>query len=186
MSTSRLRFRKRMAAAAIASVAIATALALETPEPSRPLLRMHDAFVLAFVDSVGFGQTRLPAMARVIHKPVPGTGMFVAGLELIGVAKHDPPRVFSNEMSIFHRPDDKTPPPRSSGRALTEGERKALRELEAGKRLVVEPSGSGLRVVGAIRAADECLGCHKKQRAGDMLGAFVYELVPMPETQAAE
>jgi hypothetical protein len=34
-------------------------------------------------------------------------------------------------------------------------------------------------VVGPIRAGDECLGCHKNKRAGDMLGAFVYSLQPM-------
>ena len=166
-------------AAVLATVMGLAASAADTLEASRPLLRMHDEFVLAFVDSVGFGYTRLPAMSRVIHKPVEGTGMFVAHLELIGVAKHDPPRVFSNEMSIFHRPDEKTPQPRHAARAMTKEERAALRELDNGKRLVVRPEGKGLRVIGAIRAADECLGCHKRQRAGDMLGAFVYSLQPM-------
>ena len=154
------------------------ASAIEREDPPRGLLRMHDDFVLAFIDSEGFGQRRLPAMAGVLHKPVDGARWYVAHLELIGIAKHNPPQVFSNEMSIFHQQNKETPPPRMTGRAITSWEKRALRELDAGQRLIVEKQGKGLRVVGAIRAGDECLGCHKSKRAGDMLGAFVYRLQP--------
>jgi Protein of unknown function (DUF3365) len=62
---------------------------------------------------------------------------------------------------------------------MTAWERQALRDLDAGQRLIVEKQADRrLRVVGAIRAGGECLGCHKDKRAGDMLGAFVYTLVP--------
>jgi hypothetical protein len=153
--------------------------------PPRELLRMHDDVVLAFIDSEGFGQRRLPAMSGVLHKPVDGSHWYVAHLELIGVAKHNPPRVFSNEMSIFHQRSKATPPPRTTGRAMTVQEKQALRDLDAGQRLIVEKQGKGLRVVGAIRAGGECIGCHKNKRAGDMLGAFVYSLWPIPaETPA--
>lgn len=155
-------------------------------DPPRELLRMHDDFVLTFIDSVGFGQRRLPAMSGVLHKPVDGSHWYVAHLELIGIAKHNPPRVFSNEMSIFHqRSKLASPLPRTTGRAMTAWEKQALRDLDAGQRLTVEKQGKGLRVVGAIRAGDECLGCHKNKRAGDMLGAFVYSLWRIPaETPA--
>ena len=154
--------------------------------PPRELLRMHDAFVLAFIDSEGFGQRRLPAMSGVLRRPVEGSHWFVAHLELIGVAKHNPPRVFDSEMSIFHQRNKETPPPRAKTRALTAWEKQALRDLDTGQRLIVEKQGNGLRVVGAIRAGDECLGCHKNKRAGDMLGAFVYSLWPMPAEKSAE
>lgn len=152
-----------------------------SPAPPRALLKMHDAYVLAFVDSRGFGASRLPAMSRLLHQPVAGTPWFVADLELIGVAKHDPPRAFDGglSMEVFHRPADTMPLERSPGRAITAEERQALRDLDAGQRLIVVPEGAGLRVTGAIRAGDECLGCHKRERAGDMLGAFVYRLQPV-------
>lgn len=153
----------------------------KAPAPPRALLAMHDAAVLAFVDSRGFGASRLPAMASTLHRPVEGTPWFVAGLELIGVAKHDPPRVFGGglSMDVFHRPADGMPLKRGAGRAITAEERRALHDLEAGERLVVVPEGDGLRVTGAIHAGDECLGCHTDKRAGDMLGAFVYRLQPV-------
>lgn len=170
-----------LVALVVAAAVAGWASAIEREDPPRGLLRMHDDFVLAFIDSEGFGQRRLPAMAGVLHRPVDGARWHVAHLELIGIAKHNPPRVFSNEMSIFHQQNKETPPPRTTGRAITPWEKRALRELDAGQRLIVEKQGKGLRVVGAIRAGDECLGCHKNKRAGDMLGAFVYSLWPMPQ-----
>lgn len=172
--------RLGLVALMVAMAVVGWASAVQRDDPSRGLLRMHDDFVLAFIDSEGFGQRRLPAMAGVLHKPVDGARWYVAHLELIGIAKHNPPQVFSNEMSIFHQQNKETPPPHTAGRAMTTWEKRALRELDAGQRLIVEKQGKGLRVVGAIRAGDECLGCHKNKRAGDMLGAFVYSLWPMP------
>lgn len=184
MTAARLRF----AAACLLPAMLAGAVAAgpKTPAPSPALLRMHDEFVLAFIDSEGFGRTRLPAMARVLHKPVADSPWFVADLELIGVAKHDPPRAFGSgfSMDVFHRPAKAVPLQRGPGRPITDEERQALRALDAGERLVVVPDGAGLRVTGAIRAGDECLGCHKRKRAGDMLGAFVYRLWPVkPDAQ---
>jgi hypothetical protein len=150
--------------------------------PSRDLVRMHDDAVLEFIDSEGFGQRRVPAMSKVLHRQVDGTDLMLFKLDLIGVAKHNPPRVFSGDMSIFHRPSKTEPPtPRVDGRVMTPWERQALRDLDNGQRLIVEKRADrGLRVVGAIRAGGECLGCHKDKRAGDMLGAFVYTLGPLP------
>lgn len=170
-----------LVALAAAAAVVGWASAVERDDPPRGLLRMHDDFVLAFIDSEGFGQRRLPAMAGVLHKPVDGARWHVAHLELIGIAKHNPPQVFSSEMSIFHLQNKETPPPRATGRPMTMREQRALRKLDAGQRLIVEKQGNELRVVGAIRAGDECLGCHKNKRAGDMLGAFVYSLWPMPQ-----
>ncbi len=165
----------------LVGVAIAGwSFAVERSDPPRELLRMHDDAVLEFIDSEGFGQRRLPAMSKVLHRQVDGTDFFLFSLELIGVAKHNPPKVFSAEMSVFHRPNEAFPPPPAVGRAMTAWERKALRDLDAGQRLIVEKQEAhGLRVVGAIRAGGECLGCHKDKRAGDMLGAFVYTLAPL-------
>ncbi len=184
--TSGLRWT--LMALAIGGIFVGGSLAAGREAPSRALLRMHDDFVLAFIDSEGFGQSRLPPMSRVMSRKVDGTNWFVGRLELIGVAKHEPPRVFDSEMAIFHRPNPERPPqPRAANsRAITAWERQALRNLDAGQRLIVEKQDMGLRVVGAIRAGDECLGCHKKKRAGDMLGAFVYSLWPIPAEKPAK
>lgn len=91
-----------LVALTVGAAAVGWSSASGRESPPRELLRMHDDFVLAFIDSEGFGQRRLPAMSAVLHRPVEGSHWFVAHLELIGVAKHNPPRVFSNEMSIFH------------------------------------------------------------------------------------
>jgi hypothetical protein len=179
----RRRARRRFAAAWLLPAVFVAAVAAgpKASAPSPALLRMHDDFVLAFVDSEGFGIRRLPAMAPMLRKPVDGTPWFVADLELIGVAKHDPPRAFGGgfSMDVFHKPASQMPLQRGPGRAITREERRALRALDAGERLVVVPEDAGVRVTGAIRAGDECLGCHKRKRAGDLLGAFVYHLQPV-------
>ncbi|MFZ5638536.1 MAG: hypothetical protein ACOY82_18310 [Pseudomonadota bacterium] len=156
--------------------------------PPRYLLRMHDAFVLAFVDSEGFGRTRLTPMQRLrnTYRTGGATPMWVERLELIGIAKHDPPQAFSAGFDAFQHPEDSGPrPPRREGRRLSADERAALRALESGERLVVRDDADGLRVVGPISAGGECLGCHRGARAGDMLGALVYTLRPLPASAPA-
>lgn len=175
-----------VAAVVAAAASVGASFAIERDDPMDELWRMHDAYVLAFIDSEGFGERRLPAMSGLLHQPVEGTPWFVADLQLIGVAKHDPPRVFGGgfSMDVFHQPNEDVPLTRGRGRAISPEQLHALRDLDAGQRLVAHRRGSaGLEVVGAIRAGDECLGCHKNKSAGDMLGAFVYRLEPLPKTQ---
>ena len=178
-------------AALLAGVAtMGWSLAVAREGPPRDLLRMHDDFVLAFVDSAGFGRTRITPMMRAMqrYRTRGETELWVVDVSLIGIAKHDPPQVFSSAFQGFQHVEAGMPPmPGPKGRPLRPEEQAALRALSAGERLVVRKEDDGLRVTGAIRAADECLGCHKKQRAGDMLGALVYTLRPLPpETPAAK
>ncbi len=179
-------FRPTFAVLISIAAIVGVSFAVERDNAPRELLRMHDDAVLEFIASEGFGQRRLPAMLKVLHRQVGGTDVMIFKLELIGVAKHRLSKVFSADMSIFHRPNKTQPPePRVDGRAMTRWERHALRDLDNGQRLIVEKivekqADRGLRVVAAIRAGGECLGCHKDKRAGDMLGAFVYALVPSP------
>lgn len=61
-------------------------------------------------------------------------------------------------------------------RALAPFETRALAALNTGEDVVTEqPSADVLQMVGAIRAARQCLECHQVQR-GALLGAFSYEL----------
>lgn len=152
------------------------------------LLRMHDDFVLAFVRSEGFGKMRITPMMRAMqdYRTRGDTPLWVQDLELIGIARHDPPVVFSSAFQGFqHSEDGMAPAARPGGRPLNHGERADVRALEDGQRLVVRPIGDALRVVGPIGAGDECLGCHKDKRAGDLLGAFAYTLRPLPDAPPA-
>lgn len=179
------RFAIRCGPAALLAAVATTgwSLAVTRDGPPRDLLRMHDDFVLAFVDSAGFGRARITPMMRTMQRyRMPGErNLGVVDVALIGIAKHDPPQVFNAPFMGFQHVEAGVPQvPRLEGRPLQPDESDALRALSAGERLVVRSEGDGLRVTGPIRAAGECLGCHEKQRAGDMLGALVYTLRPLP------
>ncbi|MES2669504.1 MAG: hypothetical protein V4673_03670 [Pseudomonadota bacterium] len=174
-------------ASVLAVAGWASAVGRDTPGHEE-LLRMHDDFVLAFVQSEGFGRMRVTPMMRVMsnYRTRGETPLWVQDLQLIGIARHDPPVVFSSAFQGFQHSEDGTAlAPRRAGRPLTGTERADVRALEDGQRLVVRPQGDALRVVGPISAGDECLGCHKDKRAGDLLGAFVYTLRPLPDAKPA-
>lgn len=175
--------------ALLAAVAVVHAGWSAEADPEGALRRMHDQHVLRFIQSNGFGAERLLVMGMDedgMHygKPVADTEWFISELSLIGVAMHDPPQVFGNGLGswIGHQPDESSVQADEwegqAGRAPTPAEYDALRALQSGRELVTQPVGKGLRVYGAIRAGDECLGCHRDQRAGDLLGAFAYRLRP--------
>lgn len=174
-------------ASALAVVGWASAVGRDMPAHDE-LLRMHDDFVLAFVQSEGFGRMRVTPMMRVMssYRTRGETPLWVQDLQLIGIARHDPPVVFSSAFQGFqHSEEGMALAPRREGRPLSDLERADVRLLAEGERLVVQPQGDALRVVGPISAGDECLGCHKVKRAGDLLGAFVYTLRPLPEESPA-
>jgi hypothetical protein len=174
-------------ASVLAVAGWASAVGRDTPGHEE-LLRMHDDFVLAFVQSEGFGRMRVTPMMRVMsnYRTRGETPLWVQDLQLIGIARHDPPVVFSSAFQGFqHSEDGMALAPRRGGRPLTDAERADVGALEEGRRLVVQPQGDALRVVGPINAGDECLGCHKDKRAGDVLGAFVYTLRPLPDAKPA-
>ena len=156
--------------------------------PSPALLKMHDDFVSAFVESEGFGRARVTPMMRLMrrYRTSGETPLYVADAALIGIAKHDPPVVFASPFEGFlHAPDMPSGSaiavrPRQEGRPLTQAERDAVRALEAGASLLVRADGDGLHATGPIRARGECLACHQGKREGDLLGAFVYTLRPLP------
>src|SRR5439155_21153129 len=71
-------------------------------------------------------------------------------------------------------------------RKLDEFETRALAELREGNDVVLESSAPEMHVVGAIRAREQCLECHKT-KAGDLLGAFSYTLsLQSPATAEAD
>ncbi len=183
-ATRRMRWGLAAIVAAAAIAGWASAVGRDAPGQDE-LLRMHDDFVLAFVQSQGFGRMRITPMMRVMqdYRIRGETPLYVQGVQLIGIARHDPPMVFSSGFQGFqHSEEGMELPPRREGRPLTEVERADVRALEDGRRLVMHPQADALRVTGPIRAGAECLGCHKDKRAGDLLGAFVYTLLPEEPT----
>jgi hypothetical protein len=98
-------------------------------------------------------------------------------VELIGLLIHESPVAYLNAEgklpTMTGAKDAKT-------RALTEFEADALKKLAAGKEVVsVDAATNQVRMVGAIRMAGACLKCHDG-KAGDLLGAFSYDLVRVP------
>jgi hypothetical protein len=167
------------------AVVVATAPAANgdrATEAEVALVRMHDEFVDAFVDSQGFGKRRVtPMMARMRHYQFEGFGeggRCVLDVELVGVAWHDPPVVHgATFMGFQHRDGDADATvPSASIRGLQTWERKALSRLMAGEDMVMQATPRGERAMGPIRARGQCLACHGGRREGDVLGAFSYGL----------
>jgi len=146
------------------------------------LLRMHGEFVDAFIDSQGFGRRRVtPMMAKMRHYQFEGVdedGRCVLDVELVGVARHDPPVVHgASFMGFQHRDDDAVlPAPPMPTRRLHAWERDAVATLVAGAGIVIHDGPGGERAMGAIRARPDCLACHRDRREGDVLGALSYGL----------
>lgn len=101
----------------------------------------------------------------------------VRKVELIGLLMHDAPVAYINA-------DNKLPTMAavkdSKTRELSEFESSGLKDLAAGKEVVVVAATTNqVRMVGAIRMAAACMKCHDGNR-GDLLGGFSYDLVRDP------
>lgn len=92
-------------------------------------------------------------------------------LELIGLLRHDEPVVYIMEgLPTMDRVAE------AETRPLDEFEAAALPTLDSEHDLQFEETDGGVRMVGAIRAAEQCLKCHEVAR-GTLIGAFSYDLV---------
>ena len=144
--------------------------------------RMHADYVRAFVESEGFGRTRITPMMRLMHSRslvLDGKPLRVDDVQLIGIAKHDPPVVYASGFMAFqHADSDEQFLPAAATRHVDGQERLVLRGLEQGQQVLTHADASGLKTFGAIRATTACLECHRGKQAGDLLGAFVYRLEP--------
>jgi hypothetical protein len=101
----------------------------------------------------------------------PIAGLDVRRLELVSLLKFDEPRVYVLPHS-FPRMDclgDGTTRP------LDAFESDALASLQRGEDLVAATAGRQIRLMGSIRAVEQCLACHSVSR-GELLGAFTYDL----------
>lgn len=92
-------------------------------------------------------------------------------LELVGMLLHETPVVYETD----GLPNMETI---TAGliptRELNEFESRSLEKLKSGRSLEIETVGSQLRMLGALRAIDQCVDCHRVE-PGQLLGAFSYE-----------
>jgi hypothetical protein len=148
------------------------------------LNEMHRYFTAAFIATPGMGGGRMVAVGLLPNRDqrlllsdeegtanVPqqsrGDGAWVVReLELIGIAKHDQPVLFS---FVAHGTA-------ASQRPLTPFEQKAVGALQRGGTIISHQSADEIEAVGAIRAQKECVQCHRPYREGDVLGALRYVL----------
>jgi hypothetical protein len=164
------------------------ALAPASSPTWRSLNEMHDYIVGTFVATPGFGSERMGGMMLQLD---PNQRLELSGeqaltddagggapeawtiktLELIGVARHEQPVVFSR---VAHGIVGST-------RSVNDVEQKALTRLRSGSNIVIGQASEAHAslVFGAIRAQTGCIRCHQAQ-LGDLLGAFRYVMQEAP------
>jgi hypothetical protein len=185
----------------------------DTPTPDR-LKQMHQDSAFDFVNPKGWGYVRdrdHVAGFQVHHfrntpslggpaRPASAEGSANAGattavakrldeewavrrVELVSLLKHAEPSVYVSK--DLPRMDKLSDVPL---RPLNTFEQRALRELEAGDEIVNQATTNRVEMLGAIRAAQQCLKCHQVER-GELLGAFSYafeRVQPVREKQERE
>ena len=101
---------KRLALALGLAVMAALPLQAQAPPPSplppdlrSVLQRIHTDYVDAFVVSEGFGKSRLTPMMRLLWNPysIDDGELRVRDVQLVGIAKHDPPVVYTSAFQGF-------------------------------------------------------------------------------------
>jgi hypothetical protein len=138
--------------------------------------RLHELAVIDFVNPLGFGFTKDRQHVagfqshRMTKLPDPSDPWKVARIDLISLLLHESPVAYvSTDLPRMN--ELRTAPTRP----LDAFEEEGLKSLRVGEDLFARGTGEKARMVGAIRATKQCLGCHGGGR-GDLLGAFSYGL----------
>jgi hypothetical protein len=95
----------------------------------------------------------------------------IKSLDLVGLVKHKEPVVYVSE-KLPDMKDLKDTPTRPADLF----EFTAIEALQKGDNLFVRGKDNTIRMLGAIRAAKQCLSCHDANAEGDLLGAFSYTM----------
>jgi hypothetical protein len=150
--------------------------------PRDSFFRMHRNSIVDFANRDSFGYvrdrehvagfqphrfTRMPSLER----PAGKTECWeIRRLDLVSLLKHDEPVAYVWENLPRMKELGSAPI-----RALDDIEKRMLTALQKGEDLQVEVAKDRIRMLGSVRAARQCLGCHDVNR-GDLLGAFSYKL----------
>jgi hypothetical protein len=157
----------------------------ESVQPGEPTLTIavpdslqvvHQMGVVDFSYSSGQGYARdrrhvagfLPhGFSKV---PAPSDEWTIQTIDLVSLLCHSEPVAYVSDN--LPRMDELKEAPT---RALDAFETGGLKQLMDGEYLVVGEAGEKLRMLGSIRAVEQCVKCHGAER-GDLLGAFSYTL----------
>jgi hypothetical protein len=140
------------------------------------LLLLHEDNLVDFANAEGFGYFKDRGHVagfqshRFSRAPEPSTGWRVQTLNLVGLVLHDEPVAYVS--AHLPRMDELGEAPT---RPLDVFEGAGLKALEQGEDVFVRETDKGMRMLGAVRAAKQCVKCHGGER-GDLLGAFSYTL----------
>ncbi len=139
------------------------------------------AYVPSGQQAAGFRAHRL-IQVPALHGDSPDDWQ-ISRLDLVSLLKFDSPRVYLSE----HLPRMEELR-NAETRPVDEFEQRALEQLRGGEDIVVDQQHNSIRMVGAVRAATQCLDCHSVRR-GELLGAFSYLLdrkhpLPPPKSEA--
>jgi hypothetical protein len=152
--------------------------------PAETLREMHWDSVVDFVNTKGFGVVKdrdhvkgfqahhFHEMPKFRASPATTQRWSVERLELVSLLKHREPAIYISKH--LPRMDELR---HVETRALDDFEKQTLAALRRGENLVVDSASDQIRMLGAIRAGERCLDCHRGER-GRLLGAFSYTLVP--------
>lgn len=138
--------------------------------------RMLDESIEDFVNFRGFGyvKDRRHVAGFQSHRfskiPDPANSWKVRTLDLVSLLLHDEPAVYVSDR--LPRMDRLRGVPT---RPLDRFERFALNSLQQGEDIIMARGEEGIRMLGAVRGARQCVVCHGGDR-GDLLGAFTYTL----------
>ena len=100
-------------------------------------------------------------------------------LELVSLLRHAEPTVYA--AASLPQMDQLGEVPT---RSLSDFEKGALPKLVSEEDLVIEQQAARIQMLGSVRAGKSCLECHEGDR-GKLLGAFSYELTPIPAVEAS-
>jgi hypothetical protein len=142
---------------------------------------VHDTSREDFLHPDGFGWIATPRVRvagfipHAFHQAVKQDGSdrcTVERLELVSLLKFDSPRVYV----LDHLPRmDQLSGNDVPTRELDEFELRALQKLRTQEDVVIESYEDTTKMLGSLRAGQQCLECHSVQR-GELLGAFSYVL----------
>jgi hypothetical protein len=162
---------------------LSEALRTEAKDPLDRLLEggwgLHRKAIVDFSNPLGFGYVKdrrhvAGFQAHQFSSLPPGVDgeegrrWKLRRVELVSLLTHDEPGVYVTDK--LPRMDLLRGVP---VRSLDEFESMSLPRLGRGEDVIALQSGSRLRMLGAVRAGNQCLSCHEAQR-GDLLGAFSY------------
>jgi len=171
--TPQLRAGSPILTAGSAALGITSTSKTTTRQVSPALRALHNRYVKAFVESEGFGESRLVRFDDPFRESIENDGQLylVRKLELISLQNHDVPVAYVNH---FKNPV-KNRLKLGTTRPLTEFEQRALEKLRAGEQFLFNDDTKLPQCIGAIRAQTMCLECHDA-KVGELLGAFSYGL----------